>query len=216
MPKAKPKTSIIPLSVTSLISKIVHRLKNYRPSRRDSLFLIIAGLLILAYFNKGWFIAATVNGQPITTIELQRQISRSYREQVLNQIIGEKILEQEANKKGAHIVPAELQAKVSADEAAYGGKEIFEMLLAQQGLTRIDYEARVKSIILIEKLYSSEIKPTEEELKSFMQENSSLPEATDEAKFKSFATEQLSQQKLSKVFSEKFSELRKSADIKYF
>ena len=90
------------------------------------------------------------------------------------------------------------------------------MLLSQQGLSREDYLTRVKALLLIERIYSAEIKPTDEEMKSFMEENASLPEATDEAKFKEFATTQLSQQKLSQVFSQKFSELRKSANIQIF
>ena len=217
--KSKVKTQIVKAektASTSLIFQTINRIKSYRPVKRDYLALIIVGLALLAFFNKSWFIAATVNGQPLTNLEVQKRLNSSYKESVVNQMIGEKILEQEGTKKGVVISQQDLNNRVGVDEKSYGGKEVFEMLLSQQGLSREDYLTRVKALLLIERIYSAEIKPTDEEMKSFMEENRSLPEATDEAKFKEFATTQLSQQKLSRVFSQKFSELRKSANIQIF
>ena len=229
MPKASPKAKVKSAKLSksdigdekkqSTKSPILHsinKIRAYRPVKRDYLALIIVGLAVLAFFNKGWFIAATVNGQPLTNLEVQKRLNSSYKESVVNQMVGEKILEQEGTKKGVVISQQDLNSRVEADEKSYGGKEVFEMLLSQQGLSREDYLTRVKALLLIERIYSAEIKPTDEEMKSFMEENASLPEATDEAKFKEFAATQLSQQKLSQVFSQKFSELRKSANIQIF
>jgi hypothetical protein len=202
--------------LTSPITQAVSRLKTYRPERSVYIALVIVGLALLAYFNKGWFVAASVNGQPITTLELQRRLNASYKEPVLNQMIGERILEQEGAKKGVVISQQDINGRVEQDEQSYGGKEVFEMLLSQQGLSRDDYQTRVKALLLIERMYQDEIKPNDEEIKAFMAENSTLPEATDEAKFRQFATDQLSQQKLSQVFSQKFSELRAAANVKFF
>lgn len=222
MPKIKSKVKTESSKVAektptnSPIFQTINKVRSYRPDRSAYIALVVVGLALLAYFNKGWFIAASVNGQPITSLEVQRRLNASYKESILNQMVGERILEQEGAKKGVVVSQADINSRVEQDEAAYGGKEVFDTLLSQQGLSRDDYQTRVKALLLIEKMYQDEIKPNEDEVKAFMAENSTLPEATDEAKFRVFAADQLSQQKLSQVFSQKFSELRTAANVKFF
>ena len=185
-------------------------------SKKAVIVFTIIALLLLAFYKKDWFIAATVNNQPITNLELQKRLNDQYKTQLLNQIVNEKIIEQEAAKKGVIISPNQINTKVAETENQYGGAESFNALLSQQGVSKQDFIKQIKLQLIVEKLYQSEVDPTADEIKQFMDTNSSDPEATDEAKFTQTAKESIKQQKLSNIFQTKFQELKQSAKVQIF
>lgn len=188
-----------------------------RPRRKRLLILIIIlGLVLLAYYKKGWFVAAMVNNQPITNLELQQRLNQLYKDKVLSQMINEKILEQEAAKKSIVISQKAIDDKITETEKQYGGKDTFESLLSQQGLTRQEFARQTRFQLIVERLFEKEASPSPEEVQKFMDENKSAPEATDEAKFRATAEKSVKQDKLSKIFSEKFQQLKTSAKIQTF
>jgi foldase protein PrsA len=185
-------------------------------NKRFFIFLIIIGLLILAYNKKALFIAATVNNQPITNLELIQKMNQTYRERTLNQMVNEAILDQEAKKNNITISDAEINQKMDEVIKTYGGQDSFEQLLTQQGLTKADFTKQTRLQLVVEKLYATEIKPTDTEIQKFMDDNKTAPEATEPAKFKVAAEDAVKQDKLSKVFAEKFKGLKDSAKITIF
>lgn len=217
MPKSRKKTTA-PKSEESVTPAglDIQRIKNFRPTRTQLVLLTLVGVGIIAWLNKGWFVAATVNGQPITAFKVNQKLNAAYKSEVLNQMINETLVEQEAAKKGVIVSPEELNQKIDQTVNEYGGKEVFESLLAQQGLNYPDFVAQTRLQLLVEKMFQNEIQPSEEEIVAFMQENRDNPEATDEAKFRATVIDQLKQSKLSEVFSEKFPELKKAANIQIF
>lgn len=186
------------------------------PPKQIAWVLLILGLLIILYLNKNLFIAALVNNQPITTQELNTQMKKLYKERILNQMINEKILDQEARKKGVSVSPAEINEKIAEVEKSYGGKESFLMLLSQQGISEEEFTSQTKVRLLVEKLYSKEAQPSEDEIKKYVEANKDNPEATDAAKFRQSAQEILKQQKLGQIFTQKFQELKQKAKIQIF
>lgn len=188
----------------------------YQLIRRDYIIILVLGLALLAYYKKSWFVAATVNNQPISSIEINQKLNTLYKEQVLGQIINERILQQEADKKGLVIAKTQIDEKIKKLEEQYGGSETLNSILAQQGMTREDLRSQTKVQLIVEKLYGDEASPSEEEIVKFMQDNKDTPEATNEAKFRQIAQEQTKQEKLSKIFAEKFQALKQSAKIQIF
>jgi hypothetical protein len=228
MPKATTKKSntrkssaqkdvLVASSVTSPTrGELVERVKGFKNNRRFWLVVIILGLLLLAYYKKNWFVAAMVNNQPISTFELNNKLNKLYKERVLNQMINEKVLEQEASKKGLQVSQDEINAKIAEQENQFGGKENFDSLLSQQGLTRDELANQTRLQLLVEKLYANESSPSAEEVEKYMTDNSTSPEATEPAKFRQTAEEAVRQDKLSKVFSEQFQKLRQDAKVNIF
>lgn len=213
---ATTKTKIPAQIKNPLFDSVTKNFINKKISKRTLIIIIVVGLLLLAYFKKSWFVAATVNNQPIISIELEQKLNQQYRTQVLNQLINEKIIEQEATKKGVIISPRAISDKIDETEKRYGGSENFNMLLSQQGANKDDFVKQIKLQLMVEKMYSSEIQPTEDEIKQFMEANKNDPEATDEAKFKQTATVAVKQQKLSTVFQTKFQELKTATKVQIF
>lgn len=184
-----------------------------RPSKKLIIALIIIGIGALLWYNKKWVVAATVDGKPITNLALQQELNKTYREQALNKLVNAKIFDQfekEATGKGIIVSDEELNSEIAKIEEQYGGKETFDSLLSQQGISRDDFTKQVKVNVLAEKFFENEIKPTDEEINKFINdENNQLtPEATDAAKFKTLAEEQIKQDKLTTKLREKFQEIK--------
>lgn len=184
--------------------------------------LVIIAVALFVFNNKQWFIAAAVNGSPITGgslitgIELMSRLNRDFRTQTLDNMINEKIILGEAKKKNAIPTKAEIDAKITEIEKQFGGSESFNGLLAAQGQTRAGLAGQMKIQLAIEKMYSSEATVSAEEIDAFVKENKASLQATDSAGQRLEAEKALKQQKLSELFLAKFDELKKSANVKIF
>lgn len=198
--------------VNNLLDKI-SLFKNFRSSKSFYIILIIAGVLLLAIYKKSWFIAAIVNGSPITNLELQIRLNQQFRSQTLNQMVNEKIILSEAAKNSATATEAEVSKKISEIESSVGGVQGLDALLSQQGQTRQSIRGQIKLQLTIEKLYATEATVSAEEASKFIETNKQFLQATDSAGQQKEAYDSLKSQKLSQIFSQKFQELRQKAKI---
>ncbi len=197
---------------------IPEKISNYQKSQPKKFWFIILviSILLLAVIRKDLFVAALVNGQPISNLELQTRLNQQFKTQTLTQMVNEKLLQQEAAKKGIVIAQSDLDTKVKEVENQYGGADAFNSILSQQGMNMVDFLAQIKLQLTVEKLYSSEASPSGADIDKFMSDNKDLPEATEPAKFRETVTKQVSQQNLAKVFNEKFQALKQAAKIQIF
>ena len=132
------------------------------------------------------------------------------------QIINEKIILSEAAKKGVVIGEKEIDEKMSQLETTFGGAEGLDAVLSQQRQTRSDLRRELRLQLSMEKLYDKEASVSAEEIDKFISENRAQLAATDSASQRKEAQEALRQQKLSKIFSEKFQQLRQQVKITIF
>lgn len=194
------------------------RLKTYlqKINKRTALLILILGLLILTFYKKNLFIAALVNGAPITNLELQLKLNQQFHTQTLNQLINEKIIMSEAAKFGNIPTAEEINKKISELEANVGGGQVLDNLLSQQGQTREMLKDQIRVQIAITKLYEKEATISADEVSKFLEQNKELLRATDSAAQQKEAEDTLKQQKLSQIFTQKFQELRQKAKITIF
>ena len=189
---------------------------NFKSSKKFYIILLAVVLLLLIIYKKSWFIAATVDSSIITNFELLSKMNQQFRQQTLNQMINEKILLQEASKKGITIQNSELEGKIIELEQNVGGAGVLDNLLSQQGQTRSTLRDQVRVQLTISKLYDQEATVSAEEVAKFLEQNRASLQATDSAKQEEEAFNLLKQQKLSEIFNQKFQELRQKANIKIF
>lgn len=190
--------------------------KKYLPSKKITAVIILAVLLLMGVIKKGWFVAGLVNGSPITNFELQQRLNEQFRTQVLNQIIDEKIVLQEAKKQGIFVSDAEVQARITQLEAKFGGPQVLDNLLSQQGQTRKSIKNQLKVPIAVEKLYDKEATYSAEEVDEFIKKNKKQLQSTDSASQTLEATAIIKQQKLSQIIKNKFEQLKQQAKIQLF
>lgn len=180
---------------------------------------IIIALAAGAFYKKDWFVAATVNGSPITNWELQSRLNKDYKNQVLQQMVNEKIVLAEARSKNALPNQQEIDARIAEIESRFGGADNFNNFLSQQDQTRSSIRDKVTLELAVEKLYSADVQISAEEIEKFIKD-SPLPagqnQSTDPAAQATEAEKSLRQQKLSQIFLEKFQELKEKANIKIF
>lgn len=223
MPKAKPKaakkakkTSAVENLLPSEETKNTNNQKTLPKNKRVYVVILLLGLILLAYYKKSWFIAAIVNGSPVSNFELLNRMNKQFRDQTLTQLINEKIILAEASKKNITVSPTELNQKISDIEKNVGGAETLNTLLQQQGQTRESLKQQLEFQLLIEKLYSPEATVSASEVDEFISKNSEQLRASDSAAQVTEATEILKQQKLSQIFNERFQQLKQAANIKIF
>ncbi|MFS0639052.1 peptidylprolyl isomerase [Mesobacillus foraminis] len=145
--------------------------------RDKKFYLPIAGIaLILAVFliatafsNKE--VVASVNGVSISKEELYSTLVKQYGASSLSALIENKIIEQEADKKDIAITDKEITEELQTYIDSYGGEEAFQSALEQSGLTENDVKSDVENYLKIEKLLKPEVKVTEEEMKTYFDEN---------------------------------------------
>lgn len=218
MPKravAKVKSDHPFESVNSMLDKF-YSLKDFKSSKTTWAVILIIGILILGLYKKSLFVAALVNGSPITNLELQMKLNEQFRTQTLNELVNEKILLDEAKKSNNIPSEQEVDKKVSELETQVGGKDALNTLLSQQGQTLSGLRDQVKLQLVISKLYDKEATVSADEVAKFIEQNGSTLQSTDSAKQKEEAANLLKQQKLTQIFNQKFQDLRAKAKIQIF
>ena len=214
-PTPKPKAAK-PFSVVNNLLDKLSSYKNFRSSKKFYLVLIIAGLVLLVMYKKSWFVAATVNGSPVSNLELQMRLNKQFRTQTLTQMINEKIILSEAAKNNATASEAEVNKKIAEIETSVGGAQSLDTMIAQQGQTRESIRQQIKLQLSIEKLYANTATVSAEEVTAFLEQNKDQLRATDSAGQQKEAYDAIKNQKLTQTFSQKFQELKTKAKIQIF
>ena len=201
---------------SNYLNTFLERIFSLKSSKTGLIILLIVIALLLAIYKKSWFVAAMVNGSPITNLELQLQLNKQFRSQTLNQLINEKIILSEAAKFKAIPTEVEIDNKITELEANVGGKQVLDNLLSQQGQTTETLRNQIRIQLAITKLYEKEATVSSEEISNFIKQNKEILKATDSATQQKEVADTLKQQKLSQIFSQKFGELREKAKIQIF
>lgn len=188
-------------------------------TKNQKIAVVVAVIVgIILYFYKGFFVAATINGVPITRWSIISQLEKTAGKQTLDSLVTKELVLQEANKRKIVVSDQEINqemSKIEENVKRQGGN--FEELLKAQGMNREDLKDQVKLQKLVDKMFTNQIKVSEQEVDQFMTENQeSLPETTDEAALRVSITQQLRQQKLSQRIQELIDNLKKAAKINYF
>ena len=183
-------------------------------------FLIGLAVLIIAllFIFKNWFVVAIVNGQPISRLEMVQELEKQSGKQTLNSLVTKTLILQEAKKQNVNVSNQEIDAEINKIESNVKkqGKSLNDALQAQ-GLTRSDLMEQIKIQKIIEKLLGKDTKVTDEEVNTYIQQNSAqFPEGSDTPEFRNQIKEQLAQQKLSEKFQAWLAKLQKDAKISYF
>lgn len=180
--------------------------------------LIIVAIAVVLFFAKGLFIAALVNGEPISRLAIIRELEKRDGKNALSALVNQSLILQEAKKKNIEISQKEIEAsaKQIEDTLKTQGQNLDAALLAQ-GLTRKDFEGQLKLRKFVEKLLAQEVKVTDKEVNDYIEKNKgSLPENMKEDEIKVGVRQQLEQQKFSIKSQELLTRLEKEAKINYF
>ncbi|MBW6442154.1 SurA N-terminal domain-containing protein [Patescibacteria group bacterium] len=167
------------------------------------------------YYFKGMIIAATVNGKPIWRYSVVKQLEQYQGSSLLNSLIDQQLIKQEAKEKGVEPTEEELaeQVKQVEDSVIAQGNNLDD-ILKEQGMSRKDLEENLAMNVIIEKLLLQQVVVTDEEVQSYIDENEdSFPEDTDIEQIKTLVRQQLEQEKMGTQYQIWLQSLRDKADI---
>lgn len=188
-------------------------------SKRRLLWLVIVfALALLLYQYKGALVAATVNGKPVSRYELIRELERQSGEEALDSLITKQLIVQEAAKNGVSVTEDEVRSEIEQIEQSISAQGMtLDEALELQGQSRAALEESIRLNKLMEKLISSDISVSDEEVSQYYEQNKEL--LGENAKFedmKEDIKQQLYQQKLSERASQWLGDLKNNAKINYF
>lgn len=114
---------------------------------------------------------ASVNGEEITEDELNESLTTQYGTEVLDTLITNKIIELEAKELGVSVSEEELQAEYDEYASQYGGEDALLELLDSYGMDVDDVKKDMETYLLTFKVMEDDLGITEEEIKTYFEEN---------------------------------------------
>jgi hypothetical protein len=177
--------------------------------------VILAGLVYLA---RGWLVAALVNGQPVWRYELVGRLEEQTGAETLDGIITERLIVQEAAKKGVQVSEAEIDTQVEdlRGRLTSQGQDL-DQALEVQGVTMVELRERIRLEKLAEALVGEVEAPSEEAVEAYLTDNAEvLPEGVSQEELKTMAREQLDNQTRQQKVQGLLEELRNGARINYW
>ena len=208
----QPKTIAVKLPNSFSLLK-----KNKKITIGAIAIVVIAVLIILAVLLKSLFVAAIVNGQPITRLSVINSLEKQSGKTVLSNLIVKQLIFQEAKKKNISVTQGDVDTEIKRITSNLQNQgSTLEQALVSQNLTMSDLNDEIKIQLTVTKI-AGDIVSTQKEVDDFVSANKAqmAPGVTD-AQFKEQAVAALKQQKLQTKIQELIKNLQAKANIVHF
>lgn len=188
--------------------------------RKSRLVWIPVAVLValVLYRFKALVVAATVNGEPITRVAVLTQLEKEGGKQILDNLVTNSIILQEAKKEKVTVTSQEITDQVNkiSDNLKTQGQDI-DTALSAQGMTRNDLTDQVKLQLLVQKMAGKDVTVSDKEVEDYFTQNkSSYPKNAKLADYKTEIQSSLKQQKINEAITAWIANLKSKAKINYF
>jgi foldase protein PrsA len=126
-------------------------------------------LLTMAFSKKDT--AASINGEEISKEELYTKLTDLYGKDTLDSLVTNKMIEMEAKKEKVKVTGNEIDEELTKLQESYGGEEAFTSALEQNNVSMNKIREDIEFYLLAEKLIEPDISITDEEMKTYFEEN---------------------------------------------
>ena len=228
--KATVKKSVRAKSSSAASSKVTSKSKvgnlpakdNRRAFKLKKLYVILAivfvALALLIFNYRGLFVAAVVNGEPISRLEIVKEAEKQSGKQTINNLVRNRLIEQEARKQKVTVSEQEIKDEVKKVEQTLSKQgQKLDQVLAMEGINRDDLRKLLRLNKLIEKMVGKDIKISDKEIADYIEKNKdSLPQDQTEEQLKQTVSKELRQQALNQKLQKWLADLQGKAKIQYF
>ena len=179
---------------------------------------IIILIAILLALTKSLFVAAIVNGTPISRLAVVRQLEKQGGTEALNTFIERTLIFGEAKKQGVSVSKEVIDSQLTSIEELLKGQGLtLDEALEARGQTRSELTEQIRIQKTVEAILFQKINVSEEEIAAYFEENRELlDEGATLEDVKEDIRNQLSQQKLNAEYQTWIGELKAKAKIFYF
>ena len=128
------------------------------------LFVLIA-LGLLGYMYRGEFIVATVNGKPITRIQLWKSMEQQGGIQTLDALITEELILQKGAEQNIALTQQDIDTEIKSIEDMLSAQGLtLDQALAAQGTSLTQLEHQIRLQMILERLVKDAVVVTEDEV----------------------------------------------------
>lgn len=199
------------------ISSVRNSIKD--PKNRRTLILagVLLGLGALLIAGRSLFVAATVNGQPVSRFAVISELEKQSGRAILDSMITRTLVFQEADKKKLSVGDQEIDAEIGRIRKQFQDQgQNLDQLLQAQGLSQEKFREEVRVQVIVTKILGDQAKVSDKEFNEFLAKNQDLLENEED---KETATKnlrmQMEQQKLAQKYQEWIANVKKNAKINY-
>ena len=192
--------------------------RSWKLSRRTIIILVVAlTVLALAYFYKGLFIVATVNGSPISRLSVIEKMEKTSGKQILDGLVTQKLVLGELDNRKIYATNEEVADELKKiEEQVTGQGNSLEQVLEMQGMNREELIEQISINLRVTKLFSEETQTSDDEVVKYIKDNKLTVPKGQETQFKDQVREQIKSGKLSETAKSWIETIRSQASINYF
>lgn len=204
---------------SSVLSTKKFTLKSFKFSNK---FIYIAAGIVafvgLVYFTKPLYLSAIVNGKPIFRPTVISSLEKQYGKDVLDSLIEQDLIEQEAKNKNIVITSNDVNTEISNIETQLKSQNMtLDQALTQKGMTKQDLYDQIKVQKTVEKLLGDQITVTDQEIKDYFDQNKNYFATNAKLEdVKSQIQSELVNEKLSSAYTTWIADIKAKAKINYF
>jgi foldase protein PrsA len=187
--------------------------------RKSYVILIIVIVLLgaILYYFRGLFVAAVVNGQPISRLEVVQQAEKQSGKQTLDTLVRDALIEQEAKKENITVSDQEVNTQITTLQNNLKKQgQTLDQVLAAQGMSEDDLRNLIRLDQLVQKMVAKNVKVKDQEVNDYIAKNKDSLPNTDDATLKKQVKAQLLQQKTNEAVQTWLANLQQKANIVYF
>jgi hypothetical protein len=218
----KPVTTVSEPEAETSAEKTVHtkkrklNLKKYRKPAMvaAALFALLGG----AYYYKGIFVSAVVDGSPISRLSVIRELEKQAGSQALDRLVTKKLVDAEVAREKITVSSSDVDDEIGRieDQMVKQGATLKEAL-EQQGMTESDLREQLLLQKKLEKILGNKIEVTDEDVAQYMEQSGGVaPAGIDDAEFKDQIREQLKGQKFNVEVGKWIAAAKADASIRYY
>lgn len=187
---------------------------------RKSYVMVIAGIVLLGalYAGRGLFVAAIVDGSPISRWSIVRELEKKSGEQALDALVTKKIIHAAAMKSGIMVSQSDIDAEVASitDQVTKQGGTL-AMALEQQGMTEMEFRDQIVLQKELEKMLAGKVTVSDDDVNQYITQNKvTAPKGMTDEDLRNSIREQLKGQKFNTEATKWVANAKAEAQIQYF
>lgn len=185
-------------------------------------YFILGGALmllaVLLFIGKGHFIAATVNGSPVSRWSVIKELEKQSGKAALESMIQKKLIDTELAKQNVTVNQEEVDAEIRLIEQEVSGQGgTLKAALEAQGVTEESLREQIAIQKKLEKVLVDKVTVSDADLEAYKKQSDiKLPEGQKEEDFNAELKQQLKRQKFQEVAQAWVADLTKNAKINYY
>ena len=171
-------------------------------------------LLLLAFPFRFLVVPAIVNGQPIFSWQYVGELHKRAGDEIMTQMINQKLLEQEIASQNIQVSQAEVDGQLKKIEDQIGTQSGgLDAMLASQGMNKDELVKQIRFNSSLEKLVKGTITVADEEINKELEDNPNEYQNRAQVDAATTAAEKIRQQNMSAAFNKWFQDVKNRAKI---